>query len=122
MKHVRNQKGMTLLSMAMLGTLVGFVGFFGFSLYGPLYDDQSVKTIVENVAADPKARGQSTKVVRKLILKRLNVNRVDLDKKYIILEKTKDGMNLAIDYEVRVDFISNISLVASFSHHAVIPK
>ena len=122
MKQVRNQKGMTLASMAMLGMLIGFVAYFGFMLYGPVYDDLSVKTVVENLASDSKAKGASAKVVRGLIQKRLSVNRVDLDKKDIVIEKTKEGMSVVINYEKRVEFISNVDLVASFSHSTTIPK
>ncbi len=122
MKQVRNQKGMTLASMAMLGVLIGFVAYFGFMLYGPVYDDLSVKTVVENLASDNKAKGASVKVVRRLIQTRLSVNRVDLDKNEIVIEKTKEGLSVAIDYERRVDFVGNVDLVAKFSHSTIIPK
>jgi hypothetical protein len=122
MKQVRNQKGMTLASMAMLGMLIGFVAYFGFMLYGPVYDDLSVKTVVENLATDSKAKGASAKAVRNLIQKRLSVNRVDVDKKDIVIEKTKEGLSVAIDYEKRVDFVGNVDLIASFSHSIMIPK
>ena len=122
MKQVRNQKGMTLASMAMLGMLIGFIAYFGFMLYGPIYDDLSVKTVVENLASDNKAKGASAKIVRGLIQKRLSVNRVSLDKKDIVIEKTKEGLSVVIDYEKRVEFVGNVDLVAKFSHSTVIPK
>ena len=122
MKQVRNQKGMTLASMAMLGVLIGFAAYFGFMLYGPVYDDLSVKTVVENLATDGKTKGASAKTVRSLIQKRLSINRVDLDKEEIVIEKTKEGLSVAIDYERRVDFVGNVDLIASFSHSTIIPK
>ena len=122
MKQVRNQKGMTLASMAMLGMLIGFIAYFGFMLYEPIYDDLSVKTVVENLASDNKAKGASAKIVRGLIQKRLSVNRVSLDKKDIVIEKTKEGLSVVIDYEKRVEFVGNVDLVAKFSHSTVIPK
>lgn len=122
MKQVRNQKGMTLFSMAMLGGLIGFVAYFGFMLYEPIYDDLSVKTVVENLAGDPKVRGESGKRVRDLIRKRLDINRVTVDKKDIVIETTKEGIVVTIDYEKRVDFVGNVDLIASFSHSTVIPK
>jgi len=122
MKQVRNQNGMTMTSMAMLATMIGFVAFFGFSLYEPFYSDMSVETIIENLPSDSKAKGASPKIVKGLIQKRLSVNRVDINKNDIVIAKTKEGVSVDINYEARVEFIANISLVASFSHSTVIPK
>ncbi|PCJ44289.1 MAG: hypothetical protein COA99_07110 [Moraxellaceae bacterium] len=122
MKQVQNQKGATAISMMMLVGIIGFVAYFGFMLYGPFYDDLSVETVVNNLASDEKAKGLSTKKVNRLIQKRLAVNQVRMDPKYIVLEKTKEGVAVTIEYETRVNFISNIDLVARFSHSTVIPK
>jgi len=122
MKQVQNQKGATAISLMMLVGIIGFVAYFGFMLYAPFYDDLSVETVVNNLASDEKAKGLSTKKVSRLIQKRLAVNMVRMDPKYIVLEKTKEGVAVTIDYETRVNFISNIDLVAKFSHSTVIPK
>ncbi|MBV1921487.1 MAG: DUF4845 domain-containing protein, partial [Pseudomonadales bacterium] len=81
-----------------------------------------VKTVVENLATDNKAKGSTAKVVRGMIQKRLSVNRVDLDKEDIVIEKTKEGLSVVIDYERRVGFVGNVDLVAKFSHSTIIPK
>jgi len=122
MMHVRNQKGMTAISMMIIAALVGFAAMTAFKLYPAYYDDFAVTTALKNMEEDNKLSKVSPKDIRKSLDKRLTVSGVSLAKDDVTFVKGKGELTLQVHYEVRMPMFSNVDAVVVFDHSAVIRR
>lgn len=116
MNFNRSQQGMTLTSMVVVLSVVGFFIYIGMKLF-PLYSEFSgVKESMEAVAQEPNiAKAPKGKVID-LLFRRFNISYVENVKAEDITIDTKKGAKLTIKYEVRRPLMYNLDVVARFEH------
>ena len=84
----------------------------------PLYlDHNTMGTIMEKMSLENGLALESEANIRETMRKRLKMNNIrDFDlKEHLKIDRTKIGTELVLDYEVRIDLVSNLSFIAAFN-------
>ena len=84
----------------------------------PLYlDHNTMGTIMEKMSLENGLALESEGNIRETMRKRLKMNNIrDFDlKEHLKIDRSKVGTELVLDYEVRIDLVSNLSLIAAFN-------
>ena len=84
----------------------------------PLYlDHNTMGTIMEKMSLENGLALQSEANIRATMRKRLKMNNIrDFDlKEHLKIDRSKLGTELVLDYEVRIELVSNLSLIAAFN-------
>ena len=84
----------------------------------PLYlDHNAMGTIMEKMSLENGLGLESEGIIRDMMRKRLKINNIrefDL-KEHLKIDRSKVGTELVLDYEVRIELVSNLSLIAAFN-------
>tara|TARA_B110000438_G_scaffold22469_1_gene20292 strand:- start:500 stop:781 length:282 start_codon:yes stop_codon:yes gene_type:complete len=84
----------------------------------PLYlDHNAMGTIMEKMSLENGLGLESEGNIRDMMRKRLKINNIrDFDlKEHLKIDHSKVGKELVLDYEVRIELVSNLSLIAAFN-------
>lgn len=84
----------------------------------PLYlDHNTMGTIMEKMSLENGLALESEGNIRETMRKRLKMNNIrDFDlKEHLKIDRSKVGTELVLDYEVRIELVSNLSLIAAFN-------
>ena len=84
----------------------------------PLYlDHNTMGTIMEKMSQENGLALQTEASIRDSMRKRLKLNNIrDFDlKENLKIDRSKIGTELVLDYDVRIDLVSNLSLIAAFN-------
>lgn len=114
---MRKQQGFSGIYITII-ILLCFFSFFTFLKVFPFYTQNwAVETVFENLKNESAEREYSRQQVQEFIRKRFDVN--DISELVEFVEVSGQGSKIIIDmeYERRAPFISNIELVATFSHY-----
>ena len=119
MKTRNHQRGLTLFGFFFIMFLIGFTAFTTFKLFPVYMENFTIRSSLESMEGETGKEYLGAIAVRDAVNRRFginNVTQVGLDD----ISITRDGQvyNVDVDYEVRIPFISNISLVVSFTNHA----
>lgn len=119
MKLQKHQQGITFIGIAFILLLIGFATFTVLKLFPPYMQNFNVASSLKGMEAENTREYMGARDVRDSVMKRLDINEVEQVGKDDI-SITRDGQIylIDVDYEVRVPFISNVSLVISFKNHA----
>ncbi|NEX20097.1 DUF4845 domain-containing protein [Thiorhodococcus mannitoliphagus] len=112
------QRGMGMLGFIVIIALVAFFATIVLKV-GPLYlDFWTLRTIMEEVKANPQQIEGGARGITAAIDKRLNVNSVYGRKGSDFKVKKVDGglYRVTLDYEDRVHLFFNVDAVAAFKH------
>lgn len=118
MKAIRRtrQEGLSLLGIIILLSLVSFFLTIVFKV-GPMYlDDWSVKGAFEGLANE-NLREMSDSEVRRKLDNYFIVNNVrNIKVRDVKIKRERTRILVSYDYETRAQFMSNLDVVARFSH------
>ena len=84
----------------------------------PLYlDHNTMGAIMEKMSLENGLALESEGNIRDTMRKRLKMNNIrDFDlKEHLKIDHSKVGTELVLDYEVRIELVSNLSLIAAFN-------
>ena len=84
----------------------------------PLYlDYNTMGAIMEKMSLENGLALESEGNIRDTMRKRLKINNIrDFDlKEHLKIDHSKVGTELVLDYEVRIELVSNLSLIAAFN-------
>lgn len=119
MKLRKQQQGITLFGVAFTLILIGFVTFTVLKLFPVYMQNFSVRSSLENMEGEKSREYLGAVAVRDGVIKRLGINNVtQVDKENISITRDGQVYNIDVDYEVRIPYFSNISLVLTFKNHA----
>ena len=116
--NIKRQQGIT-----TLGILIGAMFIIAVMLLAikvvPLYiNDYAIGKAVASLAEEDNLYRKTKSEIRNIVRRKLTADYVDdLDDDAFEVEKTKGVIIIDINYEARVSVVSNIDLVAKFSHH-----
>ncbi len=114
MKQLSRQRGITLLGLVIVLTVVGFAAFVGMKLF-PVYQEYfSVVQGMKSVAAQPGVNRRQPQEITEMLMKRFYISYVESVKRQHIKVIKKQGVTLQIQYEVRRPLIGNLDFVAKF--------
>lgn len=119
MKLQKRQQGITFIGIAFILLLIGFATFTVLKLFSPYMQNFNVASSLKGMEAENTREYMGARDVRDSVMRRLDINEVEQVGKDDI-SVTRDGQIylVDVDYEVRVPYISNVSLVISFKNHA----
>jgi len=122
MKLARYQAGMGLFGWLFMLALVGFVVIFIIKLTPVYMENATIRSVLQGLKAEASSFSTSEDV-RRLVSKRFGINNIkEVDPADVIIEPRSDGgFAVQLDYERRVPFVYNISLVTSFSESVEVP-
>ncbi len=115
MKLAKQQRGLTFISWMVVLALVGFLALFLIKLTPAYMEYFNVRSVMQSFKTD-QAQYASAESVRKAVEKRFSINDVKtVSASDVVINPEGGGFSLQLDYEVRVPFIANVSLVSNFS-------
>jgi len=112
----RGSMGGVIVILLVVGSVVS-VG----SRVVPFYlDHNTMGTIMEKMSQENGLALKTEASIRDSMRKRLKLNNIrDFDlKENLKIDRSKVGTELVLDYEVRIDLVSNLSLIAAFNKKA----
>ncbi len=117
------QRGLSFIGVLVLLVIGFMVVVMGMRLVPVYLESLEVGNIIESVADDPEMRGASRSEINRALNRRLSVNALrGVDRDAITLRETGAGIEIVVDYEVRVAMVGNLDAVASFKKTAVVPR
>lgn len=119
MKQRKQQQGITFVGIAFILLLIGFATFTVLKLFPAYMQNFNVQSSLKGMEAEKSREYLGARDVRDSVLRRFEINEVEQVGKDDV-SITRDGRTylVDVDYEVRIPFISNVSLLISFKNHA----
>jgi len=113
------QQGITVFGVAFTMFLIGFVTFTTLKLFPAYMQNFNIRSSLQGMEGDKSREYLGAIAVRDTVLKRLDINNVtQVDKEDISVSRDGEYYYIDIDYEVKIPFISNVSLLLDFKNHA----
>ena len=124
MRNIKDQRGMTFISWLVVAAIFIFIAVTVVKLV-PLYIKyDTVKTIVDSVASDPKSKKLGKRAIMAKVNKNIDISSIyDLKIDKFTLKKVrtqKKARELAVSYEDRIPWFANLEIVAVFEYSAII--
>ena len=120
----KSQAGMTFISIVALLVLVGFVLMSVVKVLPGYLESFKVASALTNLTEKPNIASSSNREIKDMLLKKLQVDDVEsVTSDHIKIESGKTERTVSIEYEYRVNIISNIDAVVVIGDNAVkVPK
>jgi hypothetical protein len=123
MRNTQNQRGMTAIGWLIVLVLVLFFAIVLMKLVPVYIDGYKVYSSLESLEADDSAHGKSPLELRRLLMKRLDINMVtDVGKDDISFSRDRNGTRVEVDYEARRQLFGNMYVVIVFNKAVVVPN
>lgn len=118
MNLLQRQKGMSTGGMLLTILAVLFAATVVMKLFPVYMDNFTVKSILESLDRQPGITKASTRNVKSSISKGFQTNMVrDISLDDVVVKKENGHLVVDINYERRVDLISNIDVVITFENN-----
>ena len=118
-KSIKKQHGLTMISIIVIIVFLLFQGVIAMNVLPVYLTDSSVKSVINNLPNDVKAKELSARELKVLVAKRLSMNNVYTVKADHIKVKKGRGENIVtIEYEPRGKLIGNLEYIVDFKHEA----
>ena len=123
MISMKKQRGMTAVGWILVLMLIVVFTIVGLKLIPMYLDTFKVTSSLESLVDDPKAKGRPAIEIRKLLLKRLDINMVtDVSAQDITISRTRSGITVEVDYEARRSLFGNLYMVIVYNESVEIPQ
>lgn len=124
MKFSNRQRGMGLGGWLMMILVFGGVLTMGLKLFPVYMDHSTMKGVLEGIGEEPGLAGKKNGDIYALIDRRFDLNAIrDYPiEDHIKINRHARGVDLIMDYEVRMDLISNVDLIASFHEEVALKE
>jgi hypothetical protein len=114
MRNLRRQRGITLISLIIVLTVVGIFAYVGMKLF-PMYSEYyGVVRALKVVQATPGVAQMTPDRIWQVLSNNLYTNYVESVKRTNVTITRKGGYILRVAYEVRAPLIFNLDVVAKF--------
>ena len=119
----RRQAGMTTLGLIILVMFVGLFAFAGIRLTPIYLNYMKVVGVVDGVGEEFDGQGATRAAVRTSIVRRFDIESVDVIKAKDVKVTTVDGgLEVAATYSHKSPFIANVSFVVDFDKRTLIRR
>ena len=110
------QRGITIMGFLVVLVVVSFFFIIGAKLFPAYSEFNSVKSIMNEMAAEPNAANFTITQAWGSMERRFNISYVETPTRACLTLDRKAGATLTCTYEYRTGFIYNIDFVVKFSH------
>ena len=110
------QRGITIMGFLVVLVVVSFFFIIGAKLFPAYSEFNSVKSIMNEMAAEPNAANFTITQAWGSMERRFNISYVETPTRACLTLDRKAGATLTCAYEYRTGFIYNIDFVVKFSH------
>ena len=110
------QRGITIMGFLVVLVVVSFFFIIGAKLFPAYSEFNSVKSIMNEMAAEPNAANFTITQAWGSMDRRFNISYVETPTRACLTLDRKAGATLTCAYEYRTGFIYNIDFVVKFSH------
>ena len=111
------QQGLTFISWLVIIIVVGFFVMVGIKITPVYLEHFAVKKSMESLKAEPLISRKSLVEIRKMMMRRLDMNSIRyLNKDEIKITRAGGVTTIVISYEKRKQIIGNMSLVMTFDN------
>lgn len=115
MQSKSKQKGLSGISIMAILVVVAFGAIIFLKIMPIYFDSFKVGDVVSSLKEVRGLGDKGISEIRKMVLKRLDVNMVtDVVKEDIIVEKSKNTVFIDVEYEVRKVMFGNLDIVVRF--------
>ncbi len=116
MTLMHRERGMTAIGWLLMLALIAFFAILVLRLTPNYLEYFKVASSLESLAGEPGIGQKPPAEVRKLLLRRFDINDVEhVDKKDIKISRENGKMKVSVTYEVRVPILGNVDAVTSFN-------
>jgi len=116
MHTARTQKGMTLIGWILTFMLLAVIAVVVLKLVPVYLDGYKVYQSLESLKGDDNARGKNAVELRRLLMKRLDINLVtDVTSDNITFSRQGGNTVVEVEYEVRRQLFGNLYAVVVFN-------
>jgi hypothetical protein len=123
MKSLHKQKGMTAIGWGLVLIIIGLSAIIAIKLIPIYIDGFKVYSSLESLEAEPRARGKPATEIRKLLMKRLDINMVtDVGAEDISITRGRNGIEVNVYYEARRQLFGNLFVVVVFDKTITIDR
>lgn len=122
---MRKQSGLTLITWAIIISLVGVQLIFAMRIIPVYLDFATVKSIMNDVQQNPEFANKTPRDIMKYVRTTLQLNNITHIQKQagaFKFKKQTDGLHLQVNYEDRGPIIGNLDFIAKFEYQIVIPR
>ena len=112
----KKQAGMGMAGWMFIVFIFGSVLTVGMKLMPPFLDHNTMSNILDGLAEEDGLAQKRDYQIEAIIKKRFNMNNIRDFKIHENLEikRTRNGVEIVMDYEVRMNLIKNVDLITSF--------
>jgi hypothetical protein len=114
----RSQRGLSFISVMVMMILFGFVALFVIKLVPVYIENFNIRSALDSFRTDPG--GYTSQMdVQTALAKRFSINDIrSVEPSDVLVEPDGKDFALTLEYEARVPFVSNVSLVVKFTENA----
>lgn len=121
MKTFRKQNGLSMWGWLGVLAMAGIIGIQAFALITPAINYNTMKSVLNSMAVDSKLQGQSIKVIKTSLSKKLSFNDVKgfdpKDKESFQAKKTKSGgYEVTVVYEQKAALFGPLEMLLTLNH------
>lgn len=115
LESMRNQRGVTMIGWVIILSLI-IGGALLIMKIGPIYQRHfSVKSSIGAVARKAGIANEPPAKIVEFVMKQFDINNIyDFDKSDIKVQKTRGGVEIRAEYEVRKNIVGNLDVIVSF--------
>lgn len=115
MQTINKQRGMSVVTLALLLVLIGFAALVALKL-APIYiEGFKVEASLESLKNQPDVAAKTGPEIERLLLNRLDINDVDnVHHENIEIKRLERGVTVRVKYEVREEMFGNVDVVVKF--------
>jgi len=123
MRNPQTQKGMTAIGWLLTIMVVAIFALAGLKLIPVYIDLYMISDSMDTLVTDVSAHNKPPSEIRKLLLKRLDINSIyaikadDID-----ITRSTNGYTVEIDYEPRISLAGNLYFVVVFDKSVEVPS
>jgi len=115
------QGGMTLIGLLLVLAIIGLALLVAIRLVPVYIEAYSIGSVLSDMESESRISAGSRGELRETFGRRLQVNDIEsVGPRDLEFREVTGGVEMFVEYEVRVDLLGNIDLVASFRRDAVI--
>lgn len=120
-QSIKRQKGMTMISWAIILVFVGFQFMLAIKILPEFAEDHTIGGLWDKLGKEASLVGLSKKELKARILKRLKLNNVySKTSEDIKIKKSKGYYIVTIEYEPRGKILGKLDYIMSFKHETKI--
>ena len=105
LRNIKRKRGMSLFALIVVILVIGPYFKMLLDFWGPVSANLALKSIIEDVKAEPNFNNMSKQEIKKSILKRLSINTTESFGGNFSEKRTKDSLIMRIYKEDKVKYI-----------------